>query len=253
MRKPIIAGNWKMFKTRDEALYFILKVSEKMPEKEKVDTIIFAQAPLLRCLITRQGEELRIGAQNLHYEDEGAYTGEVSGPLLNSYNVEYVLIGHSERRQYFHESDEDVNKKIKAAIRNDLLPIVCVGENLDERENNQMNDVLERQIKGAFKDIPAIEMKDIVIAYEPIWAIGTGKTATADQADQACGFIRSIIKDLYGPVVAEGIRIQYGGSVKPTNIDELISKENIDGALIGGASLDPDHFITLANAPLNLK
>jgi triosephosphate isomerase len=253
MRKPIIAGNWKMFKTRDEALYFILKVSEKMPKKEKVDTIIFAQAPLMRCLITRQGEELRIGAQNLYYEDEGAYTGEVSGPMLNSYNVEYVLIGHSERRQYFHETDEDVNKKIKAAFRNDLLPIVCVGEKLEERESNQMNDVLEKQIKGAFKDISAIEMKDIVIAYEPIWAIGTGKTATADQADEACGFIRSVIMNLYGSVVAEGIRIQYGGSVKPANIDELIAKENIDGALIGGASLDPDQFITLVNAPLKGK
>ncbi|MGE4572176.1 MAG: triose-phosphate isomerase [Candidatus Izemoplasmatales bacterium] len=253
MRKPIIAGNWKMFKTRDEALFFILKVSEKMPEKEKVDTVVFAQAPLLRCLITRQGEELRIGAQNIFYEDEGAYTGEISGPLLESYNVEYVLIGHSERRQYFHETDEDVNKKIKAAIRNDLLPIVCVGEKLEERENNLTNDVLERQIKNAFKDIPAIEMKDIVIAYEPIWAIGTGKTASAEQADEACGFIRSQIKKLYGPVVSEGIRIQYGGSVKPANIEELISKENIDGALIGGASLDPDQFIEMANAPLKIK
>lgn len=250
MRKPIIAGNWKMFKTRDDALYFILKVSEKMPEREKVDTVIFAQAPLLRCLITRQGEELRIGAQNLYHEDEGAFTGEISGPLLESYNVEYVLIGHSERRQYFHETDEDVNKKIKAAIRNDLLPIVCVGEKLEEREANQTNDVLKRQITLAFKEIPAIEMKDIVIAYEPIWAIGTGKTASADQADEACGYIRSVVKDLYGPVVAENIRIQYGGSVKPKNIDELIAKENIDGALIGGASLDADQFIELANAPL---
>jgi len=250
MRKPIIAGNWKMFKTRDEALYFILKVSEKMPEKEKVDTVIFAQAPMLRCLITRQGEELRIGAQNLYHEDEGAYTGEISGPLLESYNVEYVLIGHSERRQYFNETDEDVNKKIKAAIRNDLLPIVCVGEKLEEREANQTNEVLERQIRNGFKGIPAIEMKDVVIAYEPIWAIGTGKTASADQADEACGFIRSVIKNLYGSVISEGIRIQYGGSVKPKNIDELISKENIDGALIGGASLDPDQFIEMANAPL---
>jgi len=253
MRKPIIAGNWKMFKTRDEALYFVLKVSEKMPEKEKVDTVIFAQAPLMRCLIKRQGEELRIGAQNMFYEDEGAYTGEISGPLLESYNVEYVLIGHSERRQYFHETDEDVNKKIKAAIRNDLLPIVCVGEKLEEREDHKTNDVLERQIKNAFQDIPAIELKNIVIAYEPIWAIGTGKTATAEQADEACGFIRQVIKNLYGHVVADEIRIQYGGSVKTKNIAELISKENIDGALIGGASLDPDSFIELANTPLKLS
>lgn len=253
MRKPIIAGNWKMFKTRDEALFFVLQVSEKMPKNEQVETVIFAQAPLFRCLIKRQGEELRIGAQNLHFEDEGAFTGELSGPLLRSYNVEYALIGHSERRQYFCETDEDVNKKITAAIRNDLLPIVCVGESLEQREDNKMNTVLESQVKNAFKGIPAIEMKDVVIAYEPIWAIGTGKTATSDQADEACGFIRSIVKSLYGTVVSDAIRILYGGSVKPANIDELIAKENIDGALVGGASLDPEQFIYLANAPLKIK
>lgn len=252
MRKPIIAANWKMFKTRDEALFFVLKVSEDMPDNELVDTVIFSQAPMLRCLITRQGEELKIGAQNLYYEDEGAYTGEISGPLLKSYNVDYVLIGHSERRQHFSETDEDVNKKIKAAIRNDLLPIVCVGENLSDREKGNTNKLLEKQVKKAFKDISAIDMKNIVIAYEPIWAIGTGKTATAKQADEACGFIRDIIKNLYGDVVAGDIRIQYGGSVKPENIDELIAQENIDGALIGGASLDPEKFIKMANAPLKL-
>ncbi|MGM0496060.1 MAG: triose-phosphate isomerase [Bacillota bacterium] len=252
MRKPIIAANWKMFKTRDEALFFVLKVSEDMPDNELVDTVIFPQAPMLRCLITRQGEELKIGAQNLYYEDEGAYTGEISGPLLKSYNVDYVLIGHSERRQHFSETDEDVNKKIKAAIRNDLLPIVCVGENLSDREKGNTNKLLEKQVKKAFKDISAIDMKNIVIAYEPIWAIGTGKTATAKQADEACGFIRDIIKNLYGDVVAGDIRIQYGGSVKPENIDELIAQENIDGALIGGASLDPEKFIKMANAPLKL-
>ncbi|MFO7969709.1 MAG: triose-phosphate isomerase [Candidatus Izemoplasmatales bacterium] len=252
MRKPIIAANWKMFKTRDEALFFVLKVSEDMPDNELVDTVIFPQAPMLRCLITRQGEELKIGAQNLYYEDEGAYTGEISGPLLKSYNVDYVLIGHSERRQHFSETDEDVNKKIKAAIRNDLLPIVCVGENLSDREKGNTNKLLEKQVNMAFKDISAIDMKNIVIAYEPIWAIGTGKTATAKQADEACGFIRDIIKNLYGDVVAGDIRIQYGGSVKPENIDELIAQENIDGALIGGASLDPEKFIKMANAPLKL-
>ncbi|MFW5794467.1 MAG: triose-phosphate isomerase [Bacillota bacterium] len=250
MRKPIIAANWKMFKTRDEALYFILQVSEEMPDSELIDTVIFAQAPMLRCLITRQGEEINIGAQNMFYEDEGAFTGEISGPLLKSYNVDYVLIGHSERRQYFHETDKIVNKKIKAAIRNDLLPIVCVGEKLADREKGYTNKVLKKQVKNAFKDISAIEMKDIVIAYEPIWAIGTGKTATAKQADEACGYIRELIKDLYGDVVAGDIRIQYGGSVTPANIDELIAKENIDGALIGGASLDPEKFIKMANTPL---
>lgn len=250
MRKPIIAGNWKMFKTRDEALYFILEVSENMPNSKYVETVIFAQAPLMRCLIKRQGANLRIGAQNLHFEDEGAFTGEISGPLLKSYKVDYVLIGHSERRQYFHETDEMVNLKIKAALRNELKPIVCVGEKLEERENKTTNQVLERQIKAAFKDIKAIDLKNIVIAYEPIWAIGTGKTATAEMADEACGYIRDLIKSLYGKVVAEAIRIQYGGSVKPENIKELLAKENIDGALIGGASLDPQKFIKMANAPI---
>jgi triosephosphate isomerase len=248
MRKPIIAGNWKMFKTRDEALYFVLQVSEKMPNNKDVETICFAQAPLMRCLIKRQGANLRIGAQNLHFEDEGAFTGEVSGPLLKSYNVEYVLIGHSERRALFHETDEIVNLKLKAALRNSLKPIVCVGELLEERENNQTEVVLRRQVKAAFKDIAAINLKNIVIAYEPVWAIGTGKTASANQADEACGFIRELIAALYGKVVAEAIRIQYGGSVKPDNIVELLEKENIDGALIGGASLDPDKFIFMANA-----
>ncbi len=250
MRKPIIAGNWKMFKTRDEALFFILQVSEQMPNIKDVETVVFAQAPLMRCLIKRQGSNLRIGAQNLFYEDEGAYTGEISGPLLKSYKVDYVLIGHSERRAYFHETDEIVNKKIKAALRNQLKPIVCVGELLEERENNQTNEVLERQIKKGFEGIKAIDMKNIVIAYEPVWAIGTGRTATAEMADEACGYIRKLVSELYGKVVAEEIRIQYGGSVKPENIKELLSKENIDGALIGGASLDPDKFIQMANAAL---
>ncbi len=248
MRKPIIAGNWKMFKTRDEAIEFMYQVSEVLPSVKKVDSVICAQAPMMRCLIKRQGQNLKIGAQNLCYEDEGAFTGEVSGKLLNSYNVEYVIVGHSERRNIFKETDEIVNKKIKAALRNDLLPIVCVGEHLAERENNQTNQVLTKQIKGAFEGISAFDMERIVIAYEPIWAIGTGKTATSDQADESCGYVRSLIKEMYGSVVAEAIRIQYGGSVKPENIDELISKENIDGALIGGASLDPDKFIYMVKA-----
>lgn len=248
MRKPIIAGNWKMFKTRDEAIEFMYKVSESLPSVKSVDSVICAQAPLMRCLIKRQGANLRIGAQNLFYEDQGAYTGELSGKLLKSYNVEYVIIGHSERRNIFGETDEIVNKKIKAALRNDLLPIVCVGEHLEEREKNLTNQVLTTQIKAAFAGISAIDMERIVIAYEPIWAIGTGRTATAEQADESCGFIRDLVRKMFGTVVADQIRIQYGGSVKPANIDEIISKENIDGALVGGASLDADMFITLVKA-----
>ncbi len=248
MRKPIIAGNWKMFKTRDEALFFILQVSPLVPSIKDVDTVICAQAPLFRCLVKRQGDNLRIGAQNIHFADEGAYTGEISGPLLKSYNIDYVIIGHSERRKYFYETDEIVNQKIQAALRNNLLPIVCVGEVLAERENGTTHEVLNRQVTKAFAGIAEKDMKKIVIAYEPVWAIGTGKTATADVADEACGYIRSVIKGLYNASVSEALRIQYGGSVNPKNIDELLSKPNIDGALIGGASLDPDQFVTMANA-----
>ncbi len=253
MRKPIIAGNWKMFKTRDEALYFILQVSPLMPSIKEVDTVILAQAPLFRCLVKRQGENLRIGAQNIHFADEGAYTGELSGPLLQSYNIDYVVIGHSERRKYFYETDELVNQKVVAALRNQLIPIVCVGELLEERENNTTHEVLRRQVTKAFAGIIEKDMKKIVIAYEPVWAIGTGKTATADVADEACGFIRSVIKELYSASTSEIVRIQYGGSVNPKNIDELLSKENIDGALIGGASLDPEQFVYMANAALKKK
>lgn len=253
MRKPIIAGNWKMFKTRDEALYFILQVSPLMPSIKEVDTVILAQAPLFRCLVKRQGENLRIGAQNIHFADEGAYTGELSGPLLQSYNIDYVVIGHSERRKYFYETDELVNQKVVAALRNQLIPIVCVGELLEERENNTTHEVLRRQVTKAFAGISEKDMKKIVIAYEPVWAIGTGKTATADVADEACGYIRSVIKELYSAATSEIVRIQYGGSVNPKNIDELLSKENIDGALIGGASLDPDQFVYMANAALKKK
>lgn len=250
MRKPIIAGNWKMFKTRDEALYFVLKVSTMMPDIDLVDSVILAPAPMMRDLVKRQGENLRIGAQNLYYEDEGAYTGEVSGQLLASYNVDYVVIGHSERRNIFGESDADVNKKIKAALRHDLKPIVCVGEHLSQREAGETNQVLSTQITNAFAGLSANDMDKIVIAYEPIWAIGTGKTATADMADESCGFVRTMVEKLFNETVAQKIRIQYGGSVKPENIDELLSKPNIDGALIGGASLDPDKFIYMAQAAL---
>jgi len=239
-----------MFKTRDEALFFILKAAESVPAIKDVDTVICAQAPMMRCLIKRQGDNLRIGAQNLHYADEGAYTGEVSGPLLKSYNVDYVIIGHSERRAMFFETDEIVNKKINAALRNDLIPIVCVGEHLAERENGTTHQVLHEQLVHGFAGISEKDMKKIVIAYEPIWAIGTGKTASADVADEACGYIRSVLAEIYGNPVADIVRIQYGGSVNPANIDELLSKPNIDGALIGGASLDPDKFIYMAKAAL---
>jgi triosephosphate isomerase len=250
MRKPIIVANWKMFKTRDEALFFILKVSDEVPLIKDVDSVICAQAPLMRCLIKRQGDNLRIGAQNMHFADEGAFTGEVSGPMLKSYNVDYVIIGHSERRAMFYETDDIVNKKILAAIRNDIIPVVCIGEQLKERENGLTNTILHNQIVKGFAGIEGKDMIKIIIAYEPIWAIGTGKTATADIADETCGYIRKMVGDIFGNFVADAVRIQYGGSVNPNNVDELLSKPNIDGVLIGGASLNPDHFIYMTNAAM---
>ncbi len=248
MRKPIIAGNWKMYKTRDEALFFMMKVASEMPDIREVDTVVCAQAPLLRDLVKRQGDFLRIGAQNVYFEEEGAFTGEVSGLLLKSYNVDYVIIGHSERRNIFHETDEDVRKKIVAALNADLKPIVCVGEHLEERTEGKTEEILSCQVEKAFAGLKEADMENIVIAYEPIWAIGTGKTATSEMAEDACKYIRGVVKNLFGNNVAEKIRIQYGGSVKPENIDELLGMDNIDGALIGGASLDPDKFIYMAKA-----
>jgi len=250
MRKPIIAGNWKMFKTRDEALYFIMKASVAVPAIKDVDTVVCAQAPLMRCLVKRMGDNLRVGAQNLHWADEGAYTGEVSGPLLKSYNVDYVIVGHSERRKYCFETDDIVHQKTLAALRNGLTPIVCVGEVLEERLAGTTTDVLRRQVTKAFSGLDEKGMKKCVVAYEPVWAIGTGKTATAAVAEEACAFIRAVLAELFGDGVADAVRIQYGGSVNPKNIDELLAQPDIDGALIGGASLDPDQFITMAAAAM---
>ena len=250
MRKPIIAGNWKMFKTRDEALQFILKVNNNMPSNEKVDSVICSQFTVLRCLVKRQGDNLRIGAQNMHFLDEGAYTGEVSGLMLKSIGVSYVVIGHSERRAMFNETDEAINKKLHKAFEVGLTPILCVGESLEQREGGQTEEHLKNQVEKDLAGLTTDQVKELVIAYEPIWAIGTGKTATSQIADETCGFIRQTVAKLYGEEVSEAIRIQYGGSVKTSNIDELMSMPNIDGALIGGASLKADDFITLVNAAI---
>ncbi len=248
MRKPIMAGNWKMNKTRDEALQFIYEVNEKLPSIDKLDSIICAPAIILRDLVKRQGDNLRIGAQNMHEKDSGAYTGEISAAMLQSTGVEYVILGHSERRQYFNETDEGVNAKIAQALKYNLKPIVCVGESLEEREFNTTNQVLENQVTKAFNDINEESLPSIIIAYEPIWAIGTGKVASAQMADEACGFIRSLIEKLYSKKAADEIRILYGGSVSTKSVDELMAQENIDGGLVGGASLKAEDFITLCKA-----
>ena len=250
MRKPIIAGNWKMFKTRDEAINFILQVNDRMPSIDKVDTVVCAQFTALRCLVKRQMENLRIGAQNMHWADEGAYTGEVSVLMLKSIGVSYVIIGHSERRQYFNETDGDINKKLKKVFEVELTPILCVGESLEQREGGKTEEHLKGQLEKDLEGLTKEQVMSLVIAYEPIWAIGTGRTATAEVAEETCKFIREEVGRLYDQETAEAIRIQYGGSVKTSNIDELMSMPDIDGALIGGASLKPEDFVVLCNAAL---
>lgn len=248
MRKPIIAGNWKMYKTRNEVLQFVLPVANELPSKDLVDSVICAQFTALRCLTKRQGENLRIGAQNMHFLDEGAYTGEVSAPMLKEINVSYVIIGHSERRAMFNETDESINKKLHKAFEYEITPILCVGESLEDREGGRAEAVLEGQLVRDLEGLKASDVETLVIAYEPIWAIGTGRTATSEVANETCGFVRSVVAKLYGDEVAQKVRIQYGGSVKTSNIDELMSMPEIDGALIGGASLKANDFITLVKA-----
>lgn len=244
MRTPIIAGNWKMNNTIKEGLDLVEGIKSKDLDAN-VDKVICVPYTLLKDVKEKiKDTDIKLGAQNMHYEDSGAYTGEISPPMLVEIGVDYVIIGHSERRQYFGETDEIVNKKIQAAFKHGIKPILCFGESLEEREEGREEEVIKAQILGALKDIEDID--DLVIAYEPIWAIGTGKTASSDQANQMLRFIRSIIKELYGEI-SEKIQIQYGGSVKADNIKDLMSKDNIDGALVGGASLKADDFAELIN------
>ncbi|MGX5377854.1 triose-phosphate isomerase [Ligilactobacillus sp. LYQ135] len=248
MRTPIIAGNWKLNKNPEETAEFVNAVKAQLPQSTDVETLICAPAVDLPALIeSAKGSELRVGAENCYFENEGAYTGETSPMVLKQMGVDYVIIGHSERREYFHETDEDINKKAKAIFANGMTPILCCGETLETREAGKAEEFVEGQIKADVEGLTADQVANLVIAYEPIWAIGTGKTATADQAEEMCRAIRNTIADLYDESVAEKVRIQYGGSVKPANVKEIMSKEDIDGGLIGGASLQPDSFLQLAH------
>jgi triosephosphate isomerase len=245
MRKPIIAGNWKMFKTVSEAESFFAEVKGKA-EIDGVESVICAPYITLPALVdAAKGTSIAIGAQNIHFEDNGAYTGEISGVMLKDLGVKYVIIGHSERRAYFAETDEIVNKKVQAAFKHGLTPIVCVGEKLEEREAGQTKEVCKVQTEAAFQGLSAEQAAETVIAYEPIWAIGTGKSSTSEDAEDVIAYIRGIVKGLYGDATAEAVRIQYGGSVKPNNVTEYMGQSNIDGALVGGASLEPASFIAL--------
>ncbi|MFX3673864.1 MAG: triose-phosphate isomerase [Paenisporosarcina sp.] len=252
MRKPIIAGNWKMYKTLSEVKQFAEEVKGSAPDSEKLDSIICAPALFLEQLTQMvQDTSIKIGAQTMHFETEGPFTGEVSPAQLADINVEYVILGHSERRQYFNETDTDVNKKVHAAFAHSLTPILCVGETLEEREAGSTTSKVEGQIERGLAGLTEDQVKLMVIAYEPIWAIGTGKTATSEDANEVCHSIRLKVEGLYGIEAANAVRIQYGGSVKPENIKELLSMDDIDGALVGGASLQSDSFLKLLEAGSN--
>jgi triosephosphate isomerase len=243
MRIPIMAGNWKMYKTATEAVAFVTQLKKELGDWDKTEAVVapsfVALAPVAASL---KGTRICVAAQNCYWEEQGAYTGEVSVPMLRDAGCRYVIIGHSERRAKFGEQDEQVNKKAKAVLAHGLLPIVCVGELLEQREQGKTFAVVERQVKEGLKGLGKDAMQAVVIAYEPVWAIGTGKTATPGQAQEVHAFIRKLLSEIFGPQGAEAIRIQYGGSVKPDNVDELMAQPDIDGALVGGASLDAGSF-----------
>lgn len=247
MRKPIIAGNWKMYKTVSEAVSLVQEL-KPLVKDAKCDVVVCPTFLSLPAVIEAcRDTNIMVGAQNMHFETEGAFTGEVSPKMLKELGVDFVIIGHSERRQYFNETDNTVNKKLKAAIQYGLKPILCVGELLEEREKGITQEVLATQVKLDLAGILSDDVKNMVIAYEPIWAIGTGKTATAEDANETIGFIRTVIEKIYGKDVADSVRIQYGGSVKPSTIREQVEKEHIDGGLIGGASLKAQDFSAIVN------
>ena len=245
MRKPLMAGNWKMNKTIPEAVAMVKELKGKIADIKDVDVLICPVFTALYPVANEvKGSNINVGAQDLFCEAKGAFTGEVAPNMIVDAGCSFVIIGHSERRQYFGETNETVNKKIKAALSAGLIPVVCVGETLQERESNVTFKVIEEQVREGIKDLSKEESAKIVIAYEPVWAIGTGKTATPDQAQEVHAFIRKVYGEMYGDA-ADSVRILYGGSVKPSNVSELMKKEDIDGGLVGGASLKADDFESL--------
>ena len=250
MRKKIIAANWKMHMTQAEAEAFLTTFLREIGDLDEVEIVIvppFTAIPKVSELVT-QTQNIKVGAQNMYWERSGAFTGEISPAMLRELFVRYVVLGHSERRAMFGETDEIVNRKVRAAYEEVLRPIVCVGETLEQREKGQVEKVLSSQLRGSLAGVEAKELHETVIAYEPVWAIGTGKTATAEQAQEAHAFIRQILCEISDEATAEKIRIQYGGSVKPDNARTLLSQPDIDGALVGGASLDPRSFAQIVQA-----
>lgn len=247
MRKKIIAGNWKMNKLPNEAMTFFEELAPLVKDTQNEVIICAPYTDLFYSLMSAQNTNIKIGAQNMHWEEKGAYTGEVSPQMLKSIGVEYVIIGHSERREYFAETDETVNKKLKAAHANELKPIVCVGETLEQRETGKTEDVLKKQINLGLEGLTDEQIRTTIVAYEPIWAIGTGKTATAEDANNTIKGIRAEIANMYGDENAQEVEILYGGSVKSSNSKELFTMSDIDGGLVGGASLEANEFSKIVN------
>ena len=247
MRRKVIAGNWKMNMLPGEAIEMINELTPLVKDAKNEVILCVPYIDLFYALLTAQNTNIKIGAQNMHFEESGAYTGEVSGKMLKSINVEYVIIGHSERRQYFAETDETVNKKIKSAFKYGLKPIVCVGETLEQREAGKAVDVITKQTELALVGLSNEQVENTIIAYEPIWAIGTGKTATSEDANNAIKEIRNKISEIYGEETSSKVIIQYGGSVKSSNAKELFNMSDIDGGLVGGASLKAEEFSKIVN------
>ena len=247
MRRKVIAGNWKMNMLPGDTISFIENLAPLVKDSKNEVILCVPYTDLFYAWHATEGTNIHIGAENMHWEEKGAYTGEISGQMLKSIGVEYVIIGHSERRAYFAETDETVNKKIKAAFANDLKPIVCVGESLEQREEGKTEEIITKQVELALEGLIKEQVKNTIIAYEPIWAIGTGKTATSEDANNSIKAIRSKIENLYGNETAEEVIIQYGGSVKASNAKELFETSDIDGALVGGASLKVDEFEKIVN------
>lgn len=247
MRRKVIAGNWKMNMLPNEAMRCIEDLAGLVKDTKNEVILCVPYTDLFYSLLAAQNTNIKIGAQNMHWEEKGAYTGEVSGPMLKAIGVEYVIIGHSERRQYFAETDETVNKKVKAAFRYDLKPIVCVGETLEQKEEGKTTEVITAQTRLALEGLTKEQVSDTIIAYEPVWAIGTGKTATSEDANHAIKQIREEISKNFGEETAQKVIIQYGGSVKASNAKELFTTSDIDGGLVGGASLKPEEFAGIVN------
>ena len=247
MRKKVIAGNWKMNKLPNESIDFITELAPLVKDTDNEVVVCVPYTDLFYTLLHVQGTNIKVGAQNMNAEEKGAYTGEVSGEMLKSIGVEYVIIGHSERRAYYNETDESVNKKLKKALSLDLKPIVCVGESLEQREAGSAKDIVTTQTKLALQGLSGQDVTKTIVAYEPIWAIGTGKTATKEDANETIKWIREEIEKEYGKDVADNVIIQYGGSVKSSNAKDLFEMSDIDGGLVGGASLEPQEFSKIVN------